>query len=347
MIYEPRDSGHAKLREVLKKFTALNMPIEATLELTYRCNLKCIHCYVDCKDLPDELTFDEWRDVLDQLKAAGFIYLLFTGGEIMVRPDFLDIASYARSCGFFISFLSNCTLVTPEIARAIAELKPISIGTSLYGASASTHESVTKVSGSFERTVRGVELLVEAGLVPRIQTVMIKSLGAELPKIKKLAENLGATSSASFGLTPTKSGSYSPSQYEPSEEEVLEFGGQSGLFGVCNEDGPDVCKAGKSNCAISPNGDVTPCNIFPLKLGNLKQSSFDSIWHIEPCAELRYFRSMRRSNLNACLSCELKAYCHRCTAVAFIETGRFDGPSPIACRWAQVCWRLTHAAEVT
>ena len=105
MIYEPRDSGHAKLREVLKKFTALNMPIEATLELTYRCNLKCIHCYVDCKDLPDELTFDEWRDVLDQLKAAGFIYLLFTGGEIMVRPDFLDIASYARSCGFFIEQL--------------------------------------------------------------------------------------------------------------------------------------------------------------------------------------------------------------------------------------------------
>lgn len=347
MSDKPKVWRHLKLREVMKKFSALNMPIEATLELTYRCNLTCVHCYADCKDLSGELTFDEWRDVLNQLKTAGFLYLLFTGGEIMVRSDFLDIASEARSRGFFVSFLSNCTLVTPEIAYAIAELKPMSVGTSLYGASASTHDSVTKVPGSFEKTVRGVKLLVGAGLVPRIQSVMIKSFVAELPKIKRLAGSLGATSSATYGLAPTKSGSYSPSQYEPSDEELLEFGRQSGLFSVSDEDGPGFCKAGRSNCCISPNGDVNPCNVFPLKLGNLKQSSFDSIWRIEPCDELRYLRSMRRSDLNACRSCEVKAYCHRCTAVAFIETGHFDSQSPIACRWARMCWRLNQATEVT
>jgi len=338
--------SHTRLHDMLRKCVALNIPVQATLELTYRCNLNCGHCYIDCKE-SDELTLDEWRQVLDQLKAAGLLYILFTGGEIMVRRDFLDIATYARRRGLFISLLTNCTLVTPEMALAIAALRPVSIGTSLYGASASTHESITRVPGSFNKTVEGIKLLVQAGLVPRVQTVVMKSLAGELPKIKELAKEIGAISSAQFGLAPSRSGSNYPSQYELSEDEVLESGLGLDFFGVCVEEGPGVCRAGKTQCSVSPSGDVFPCNLFPLKLGNIRESSFETIWRLEPCAELRYLRSMRRSDLHACQVCEVKAYCHRCTAVAFIETGRMDGPSPTACRWAQMRWRLTQDAEVT
>ena len=84
----------------------------------------------------------------------------------------------------------------------------------------------------------------------------------------------------------------------------------------------------------------------PLKLGNLKQSSFDMIWRLEPSAELRYLRSMGRSDLYACNQCHLAAYCQRCTGIVYVESCRPDGPSSGACRQAQTRWRLDHATEV-
>jgi radical SAM protein with 4Fe4S-binding SPASM domain len=86
--------------------------------------------------------------------------------------------------------------------------------------------------------------------------------------------------------------------------------------------------------------------MFPLKLGNLRESSFESLWRLEPRAELRYLRSMGRENLYACQACELSSYCVRCTGSAYIETGRIEGPVPSACRQAKMRWRLNHIGEV-
>ena len=88
------------LHEVMSKSAQINIPLQAALELTYRCNLRCAHCYVDIKE-KDELSFKDWCDVMDQLKAMGTVYLLFTGGEILKRDDFIDIALYARRSGFY------------------------------------------------------------------------------------------------------------------------------------------------------------------------------------------------------------------------------------------------------
>jgi len=342
---QPARTQRPLLHEVMAKCSRLNIPMQVVLELTYRCNLRCSHCYIDLAET-DELSFDEWKEVLGQLKEAGSIYLLFTGGEIMVRNDFLDIATYAHRNGLLIGLLTNCTLVTPDISRAIAELRPFSIGTSLYGATASTHESVTGVPGSFRKTLEGIQLLVAAGMVPTVQTIVMQTNVQELPQIEELVESLGARAYINIGMAPSKTGSDFPFQYAPGVEALLNCGWQPETPGSTGEQGPQLCKAGKANCSISPHGDVFPCILFPMKLGNLRESSFDSIWRLEPCAELRYLRSMRRSDLYACNRCELRAYCQRCTGSAYVESGRIDGPSPSACRQAQVRWWLTQAREV-
>jgi radical SAM protein with 4Fe4S-binding SPASM domain len=300
---------------------------------------------VDLDD-KDHLSFDEWKRVLAQLKAAGTIYLLITGGEAMVRADFLDIARYARRNGFFISLLTNCSLITPEIARALAELKPVYLATSLYGATATTHESVTQVPGSFQKTVEGIELLVGAGVTPTIQTTIMKTNSGELPQMKELVESLNAYIQMDMRMLPSKTGADFPFQYEAGIEELAGCDWQPDIPSQNEDIGPQMCKAGRSICSISPNGDVFPCITFPLKLGNLRQTSFDSIWSLKPCAELRYLRSMRHSSFYACNKCEIRAYCQRCTGVAYMESGSMDGPSPSACRQAQTRWRLNHAAEV-
>lgn len=336
---QPSEIQHPLMQEVMKKCSGLNIPIQVALELTYRCNLQCAHCYIDISEA-DELTLEEWKGVLDQLKAAGTMYIALTGGEIMVRQDFLDIATYARRNGFLISFMTNCTLVTPYLSRAIAELQPFTVGTSLYGATAATHEAVTRVSGSFQRTLAGIKLFVDAGLIPTVQTIAMKTNIAELSQMKEVVESVGATVHIEVGMAPSKTGALFPFQYEPVAEDLLDCRWLVHASDRINNAEPQLCRAGKSYCSISPEGNVFPCLMFPMKLGNLRQSSFESVWRLEPRAELRYLRSMRRSDLYACNGCELVAYCDRCTGSAYLESGRADGPSPSACRQAEMRWRL-------
>lgn len=334
------------LQEVIEKCSRLNIPAQTALELTYRCNLHCSHCYNDFED-GTELTTSGWKDIIGQLKTAGTIYLLFTGGEIMLRDDFLEIITFSRHSGFIPGLLTNCTLITPKLAQEIAALKPFSITTSLYGATAATHDAITRTPGSYGKTLKGIELLTERGLAVLVQTLVMKSNLGELHIIKGLVEGLGAISSISTGLVPTRRGNNTPFQHEPKAEELIQCGWRPDTITLEKYRTQGLCKAGKGMCSISPSGDVFPCLMFPLKLGNLKQSKFKTIWHLEPCAELRYLRSMRRTDLNACTACHLASYCQRCAGVAYLESGHFNSPSPSACRQALTLWRLNQGAEVT
>jgi MoaA/NifB/PqqE/SkfB family radical SAM enzyme len=250
------------MREVNAKFARLNTPIQATVELTYRCNLRCGHCFVD-REETDELTLEEWQDIFPQLREAGIIFLCFTGGEVLLRPDFLDLAFQARRDGFIVGLLTNCTLITPDIARAIAEMKPFLVATSLYGAKAATHESVTMVPGSFEHTLRGIQLLVDAGLVPTVHIAIMKNNLVELPQIVELVEGQGAKAAVSFGMVPSKTGSEYPCHYEPGFEGLFGCGVSPENLGSTELLGQLLCRAGKSICAISPQGDIYPCIMFP------------------------------------------------------------------------------------
>jgi radical SAM protein with 4Fe4S-binding SPASM domain len=322
------------LHDVMARCAERHVPLQVALELTYRCNLHCTHCYIDIAE-EDEMSFTDWCVVLDQLKTAGTLYLLLTGGEILVRRDFLDIATYARRNGFFLALLTNCTLITPDLARAISGLKPFVLGTSLYGATVHSHELVTRVPGSFKKTLAGVQYLVNAGLRPTVQVTATKDNVNEFLQIKELVESLGAWARFKAGMTPSKTGDVFPFQLEPDIKALNDYGWQISMTQPECDSQPGLCAAGRGICSISPRGDVFPCVMFPMKLGNLRQSNFNSIWRLEPCDELRYLRSMRRSDLIACSACEIKAYCYRCTGTAYLESGRMDGPSPTACRHAR------------
>jgi MoaA/NifB/PqqE/SkfB family radical SAM enzyme len=202
----------------------------------------------------------------------------------MLRSDFLEIATYARRNGFILSLMTNCTLLTPQMAQNIAELKPASITTSLYGALSATHKSVTRITGSYERTLEGIKSLINHGLTPLVQTVIMKSNLTELAQIQRLVKSLGAEVSIDIGIAPSKTGATFPFRCEPSLEALARCGWQPDTPGAVPYGGQGLCKAGKSLCSVSPNDNVLPCLIFPLRLGNLRQSSLDTLWRLEPCA---------------------------------------------------------------
>jgi radical SAM protein with 4Fe4S-binding SPASM domain len=320
------------LHSVMDRAAENLIPFQVSLELTHRCNLSCKHCYID---LPakEELSSGELKDVLDQLAEAGAMYLLLTGGEPLMRSDFFDIAFYAKKRGFVIMLLTNGTLITPEVARDIEKLKPMFVGISIHGATASTHDGITGRQGSFVSVIRAVELLRNLAVKVSLHTLLMDSNIHEAEAMRELAGGIGVYLHVDNQLVPTRSGSLAPFQYRASQAELRQHSCGELVGGIKASSGANgICKAGRGTCSITPKGDVFPCLLMPLKIGNLRQTKFAEIWQSNPSPELTYLRSITWEDMSSCKNCNLIEYCQRCMGVAFIETGDLTKPAPTACR---------------
>src|SRR5271156_2994312 len=151
-------------------------PLEVSIEVTRRCPLECLHCYNnlpmnDAGARSQELTLAEHCKLLDELSAAGCLWLCYTGGEIFARKDFLDIYTEAKKRGFIITLFTNGTMITPKVADHLVKYPPFSIEITLYGATRETYEALTRVPGSFDRCRKGISVLLERGLPLKLKTV--------------------------------------------------------------------------------------------------------------------------------------------------------------------------------
>jgi MoaA/NifB/PqqE/SkfB family radical SAM enzyme len=135
-------------------------PLSASLELTYRCNWRCVFCYNPRHHDRRGLTGAEWGAVLDDLRALGTLYVALTGGEPLTHPEFLAIARGVRERAFALRILTNGALVTDTLAGDIAALRPMAVELSLHGATAETHDRATATPGSFDAMLRGLDRLL-------------------------------------------------------------------------------------------------------------------------------------------------------------------------------------------
>ena len=151
-------------------------PLQVSIEVTRRCPLECLHCYnnLPMGDLDArhrELSKEEHFRVLDELVEMGCFWLLYTGGEIFARKDFLEIYTYAKQKGFLITLFTNGTLLTEAIADYLAQWPPFAIEITLYGRTRETYEALTAIPGSYDRCLRGIKFLRERGLPLKLKTV--------------------------------------------------------------------------------------------------------------------------------------------------------------------------------
>lgn len=328
---------------ILDRATEMNIPLNTLFELTYRCNLRCRHCYVDDPG-GSELSTSEVKGVLDQLADAGSLFLTLSGGEVLLREDWFEICQYARQKNFALRLFTNGTLIDRETAKKLADLGLVDIGLSLYGATASTHEQVTTVPGSFARAVSALKLLREAGVKTVVKFLLMKHNVEEYNDVRMLSERLGATFSFSFYIGPKVDGSPEPCRFRVADSDLLRIlqGGflypdrvriseseRVDLRGSALDKVP-MCGAGRDTCAISPYGDVYPCAILPIKAGNLREDSFSDLWF--GSSRLEELRRVHMSDLKGCKDCRSLGYCGRCPAFAMLEDGDLLGPSTFACK---------------
>src|SRR6059036_1152642 len=201
--------------------------VNAQIELTYGCNLHCVHCYTDCYNRPDlikqEMSHTEVTGILDQLYDQGVLWVCFTGGEIFMRKDFLDIYDYAKQKGFLITLFTNGTMFTEAIADYLKEQPPFSIEISCHGATEETFDRITQVKGSFQRFLKGIRLLVERGLPIKIKTKAMTVNQHELDQIQALVEGLGLRFRLNSTIYPRLNGDLTPARYRLSPDEILEL----------------------------------------------------------------------------------------------------------------------------
>ena len=344
-------------------------PLSVHFDLTYRCNERCVHCYLDHDD-HGELTTAECLKALDDLARSGALFLTFSGGEIFLRPDLYEILAAARGLHFDISLKTNALLVTPERAARLREFGVRRVQISVYSDIPAVHDAITKVPGSLQRTLAAIPILLEHGLQVKLACPLMQENLMAYRGVMALAEKLGIPYILDLTITPMMDGSGGPLAHRTSVSSLLPvlqdpllhackpqpgaqaasavsaappaFGSavSSGLESLAYEDLP--CSAGHNSCYISPYGDVFPCVQLPQAAGNLRREKFDDIWYHAP--QLERLRAIRESQLPICSRCEIRSYCERCPGLALMEGGDLLGAYERACALAEQKARLAGVA---
>lgn len=318
------------------------IPLSVHIDLTWRCNERCIHCYLD-HDSADELSPGELRELLDQMADAGTLFLTLSGGEIFLRRDLFAIVGHARLRGFDVKLKTNGVLIGEKEAARIAALGVRQVQISVYSRVAAIHDAITKMPGSLERTLRAIALLRAHKVHVAIACVLMKPNVAEYEGVQLLARECGAEFTIDPTITPHLNGDRSILDLNIAREDLRKIFETESLVGdvarftAPPEPGAETmegipdgtpCSAGHSSAYISPRGDVYPCVQFPLLCGNVRQRPFADIWkNSSPFLEVR---SIRARDLPVCSSCSHVGTCSRCPGLAYME-GSMYGPSSADC----------------
>lgn len=328
-----------------------NVPVGAIFELTHRCNLRCSHCYIHDYTGHSELKTEEWMRAIDELADLGGLWLSFTGGEIFARDDVLDLAAHSRRKGFSLRLLTNGLLLGPGVIARLADIWPSEVHISLYSSSAEVHDAVTRLPGSWSKVVAAIAALRQRDLKVTIKTPVMSCNFHDLDAISRLAEDFGATLRLDTDIVPKNDGSLSPLGHRLNDKQLAQLFSSPrmayrSLPGPVQAPEPasDLCGAARRTLSISPSGHVQPCLSNPVSAGCIRDQSLVDIWRHSPL--LLWYRGLTVADLcEECASCEHKAYCGRCSAMARLEDGDYLGPSRWACRVSQIRSGLADAGS--
>ncbi len=327
------------MAEMNQKALKLGLPLSVHFDLTYRCNERCVHCYLDHDD-HGEMTTAEITGVLTQLADAGVFFLSLSGGEVLLRRDFFEIVEHARKLLFNVKVKTNATMIHEKEAARLRELGVEQIQISVYSHRPEVHDAITKLPGSLDRTIRAIRFLKSQGLKVSISNVLMGGNFSDQQGVINLAKELGVAYNLDPTITPKMDGDTSILTLRIASSELKQIFHNQELVGNVEEfcappppPGEDVmngfpCSAGHTACYISPYGDVFPCVQFPLPSGNVRRQKFLDIWRDSP--QLKEVRSIRARDLPTCSTCSHVGTCTRCPGLAYME-GNMRGPSTADC----------------
>ncbi|MCF6154847.1 MAG: radical SAM protein [Candidatus Brocadia sp.] len=322
-------------------------PYAISWNTTYRCNLRCSHCYLDTNALTrqsaSELSTQEGFRLIDQMAELNPNQLLIlTGGEPLLRKDIYDLASYASRKGMMVVLGTNGNLIDDDVAKKLKESGVTGVGISLDSIVPERHDNFRGIPGAWDDTLNGIEACRRQGIEFQIQTTVTRENFHEIPDIIEFSYNLGAKVFNLFFLVCTGKGQeltdITPQQYDQALHQLYEiqkkYQGKMMVGAKCaphyrrivyehDASSPLIrtyaggCPAGTHYCRVTPEGNVTPCPYMPNISGNVREKSFGEIWK-----HTADFQTLRNANLHGrCGMCEFQYICKGCRARALAAAG--------------------------
>ncbi len=330
------------------------VPLQVSIEVTRRCPLECLHCYnnlpmgdMDAKRR--ELTKEEHFRVLDELVEMGCFWILYTGGEIFARKDFLEIYTYAKQKGFLITLFTNGTIINEQIADYLKEWPPFAIEITLYGRTRETYEALTAVPGSYDRCLRGIKLLKERGLPLKLKTVATSINKHEVMAMRRFAEEeLGVEFKMDGQINPRIDCSQSPLAVRLTPEEVVALDmattktsseyrtlAERSINETANSAHVDtvyVCGGGVNSFALNALGEIGICVISQQETFSIRTDGVKEVWE----KSLLQLRGRKRTRVTKCAECRIKLLCGMCPANGEMENGDRESPVEFLCHVAHL-----------
>jgi radical SAM protein with 4Fe4S-binding SPASM domain len=327
------------------KTSRKRIPLAGSLEVTFRCNLRCVHCYIgeNRSGVPgqQEMSTKEIFHLFDQLADAGTLWFLLTGGEPFMRRDFMDIYRYAAHKGLILTIYTNGTLLTPRIVDELADLPPFQIEITLYGATEATYEGITGVPGSYTRCMQGIERLMQRGLPLKLKTMVMRRNMHEFEAIKAFADSLGVGFRYDPLLVGALNGPQNPFSQRLSPEQVVGLEKNNTLLQselkalLENQSGKTInsstlyiCGAALNTFHIDPYGQLCPCILSRTQSYDLLRGSFAEGWD----TFLPQVRTQSTDRREYCQDCNLLVLCGQCPGKSSLENGSLDVPVDYFCQ---------------
>ncbi len=340
------------------------LPLSGTFELSPICNLDCRMCYVrktadEVRNSPrSAMTLDEWKQLGDEIFDAGTLFLLVTGGEPFLWPDFRELYEYLALKGFVLSINSNGTMIDDEVISWLSCAAPSRINITLYGASDTSYEQLCRRKGMFERVSENIDRLLDEGIQVKLNASMtpwnVDDMEGiiQFAKRRNLILDMGSymfppirkdSSLAGQGdrFTPEEAARYTL-EYKRltcNQESYLQYITRAaegsipppGLDESCYDpkDGTVRCQAGRASYWITWDGMLLPCGMVPEPSVDLRELGFLSAWDqiVEETDKLRLS--------GVCEQCKDRFICHCCAAMSYAETGGVSGIPKYLCQMAE------------
>jgi radical SAM protein with 4Fe4S-binding SPASM domain len=284
------------------------------------------------------MSLAEIEGILDELARLGVLIVSFSGGEATLRADLPEILRAARRRAFGIILQTNGYAVSDALVGALEEVGVWRVRISVYADVAAEHDEVTRVPGSFERTMATIRRLRRRGLPVTLVVPLTRFCSAPADRIEALAESLGCDLEISSGMTAREDGSAAPLEVAPARSQLDAYfraeRARGGPLPAPQEKLAETpCAACSSSITVHADGSVRPCTHIPLELGRAGgegagPAAIAALPHDEA---FRFLAGITWRDLHGCRDCALLPWCSRCHGSAAFETGDLLGPQPSAC----------------
>jgi radical SAM protein with 4Fe4S-binding SPASM domain len=331
-----------RMVRLLRRMALKNVPVKMRLELTRRCNLRCIHCKVVCEPEPqNELSAAEIGELLPQLRKAGVFQLNLTGGEIFSRPDIIEVLETIFSFDFLINIQTNATLIATEHIELLKRNidKIVRAGVSVYGGNAEVHEAITGVPGSFQKAIDTILALIDNGIETAAFCLLMAENAAHHKETHEFLESKNILHQFSALMIAREDGCMDPLDHRVDDTLLPDLPVR--WYDYLNPDPLTVpdhyppetpitewCIAGRMP-NILPNGDVVPCSVIRIPVGNIREHSFEYIYNNSPL--FNELRALTVADLD-CKDCEHFPRCKPCIGLSYYETGSYTTRPTEYCR---------------